>query len=127
MFTDPVHPAQPTSDLAWADIDDQTASNEELSRQVSQLSKDSGASSAEIKHYLSMDEILERSCGGTERSNLGTEVQDFATQGTDPVEVGEKEFPKNRKNGASPILARAAMKAVDLITKKSLASRGLGR
>lgn len=118
MFTDPVEPAQPTSDLAWVDVDDQTASDEELNRQVSQLSKDSGASSDEIKRYLSIDEILERSRGQTEGSNMGTEVQDFATQGTDPVDVGEKEFPKNRKNGASPILARAAMKAVDLITKK---------
>lgn len=118
MFTDPVEPAQPTSDLKWVDIDDQTTPDEELSRQVSQLSKDSGVTSDEIKRYLSIDEILERSRSQLERSNLGTEVQDFAPQRTDPVEVGEKEFPKNRKNGASPILARAAMKAIDLITKK---------
>lgn len=118
MFTDPVEPAQPTSDLKWVDIDDQTTPDEELSRQVSQLSKDSGVTSDEIKRYLSIDEILERSRSQLEGSNLGTEVQDFATQGTNPVKVGEKEFPKNRKNGASPILARAAMKAVDLIKKK---------
>ena len=118
MFTDPVEPAQPTSDFAWVDIEDQTASDEEMSSQVSQLSKDSGSSSDEIKRYLSIDETLERLRSQPEGFNKGTEVRDFAAQGADPVEIGEEEFPKNRKNGASPMLARAAMKAVDLIAKK---------
>lgn len=119
MFTDPVEPAQPTSDFAWVDIEDETASDEEMSSQVSQLSNDSGSSSHEIKRYLGIDEALERPRSQPEEFNKGTEVRDFAAQGAaDPVEIGEEEFPKNRKNGASPVLARAAMKAVDLIAKK---------
>ena len=118
MFADPVEPAQPTSDLAWVDGDDQEISDEELSRQVSQLSKDSGASSDAIKRYLSIEDVLERSRSQAERSRMGTDVRDFATQATDAADIGEDEFPKNRKNGASPTLARAAMKVVDLMAKK---------
>ncbi|KAL9134569.1 MAG: hypothetical protein Q9175_004245 [Cornicularia normoerica] len=118
LFTDPVQPAQPTSDLAWVTVGDQNVSDKELSRQVQQLSKDSGASTDEVKRYLSIDEVLKRSRSQTELSVIGTEVQDFATQGTDIAKIGEEEFPKNRKNGASPYLARAAIKAVDLIAKK---------
>ncbi|KAF6235725.1 hypothetical protein HO173_005920 [Letharia columbiana] len=116
-FTDPVEPTLATSDLAWVDVDDHEVLDEGLSRQVSQLSKDSGAPSDEIKRYLSIDEVLERSRSQTE-VNMGTDVQDFATQATDPAEIGDEEFPKNRKNGGGPSLARAAMKAVDLIAKK---------
>ena len=99
-------------------MDDAMTSKEDLSRQVSQLSKDSGASNAEIKHYLSIDEVLERSRLQTEELTMGTEARDFAAQLPDPVEVLKDEFPKNRRNGASPILARAAMKAVDLVAKR---------
>ena len=118
MFADPVEPAQPTSDLAWVDGDDQEISDEELSRQVSQLSKDSGASSDAIKRYLSIEDVLERSRSQGERSKMGTDVRDFATQATDAADIGEDEFPKNCRNGASPTLARAAMKVVDLMAKK---------
>lgn len=138
MFTDPVEPSQPTSDLVWAGIDDHEVSDEDLSREVSQLSNDSGASDDEVKQYLSIDEVLERSRSQTDGSyagvivrdfaiqptapaeiglNIGTEARDFATEATEPAEIGEGEFPKNRKNGANPILARAATKVVDLITK----------
>lgn len=118
LFADPVEPAQPTGDFAWVDIDDQTALDEEMSRQISQLSKDSGISSYEIKRYLSIDGILEHSRDHPEGLNPGTKVQDFAAQRTDPVEIGKEEFPKNRRNAGTPVLARAAMKAVDLIAKK---------
>ena len=119
MFTDPGEPAQPTSDFAWVDIEGQTASDEEMNSQLSQLSMGSGSSSDEIKRYLSIDETLERRRSQPGGFHKGTEVRDFAAQGAaDPVEIGEEEFPKNRKNGASPMLARAAMKAVDLIAKK---------
>ena len=113
MFRDAAEPVQPTSDLARLDSE----SDDELSRQVSQLSKDSGASSNEVKRYLSIDEVLKHSRSQTERLYMGTEVQDFATQDDGPAEIGEEEFPKSRKNAASPILIRAAMKAVDLIAK----------
>ena len=119
MFTDPGEPAQPTSDFAWVDIEGQTASDEEMNSQLSQLSMDSGSSSDEIKRYLSIDETLERRRSRPGGFHKGTEIRDFAAQAAaDPVEIGEEEFPKNRKNGASPMLARAAMKAVDLIAKK---------
>ena len=80
--------------------------------QISRLSRDSGVSSDEAKRYLSIDEVLSRS--QTEGSQTGTVVQDVATQAADPADIGEDEFPKNRKNGESPILARAAVKAIDL-------------
>lgn len=115
MFTDLVEPAQPTSDLASKDEDDYELSDEELSRQLSQLSRDSGVSSDETKRYLSIDEVLSRS--QTEGSGTGTVVQDVVTQAADPADIGEDEFPKNRKNGGSPILAHAAVKAVDLLSK----------
>lgn len=120
MFTDSVEPVlvQPTSDLASVDVHGYETSDDELSGQVSQLSRDSGASTHEIKHYLSTDGLLQRSRSQREGFDMATEVQDISTRGTHIGKVGEKEFPKNRKNGASPILARAAMKAVDLITKK---------
>ena len=118
MFTDPVEPAQPTSDLACVDVDDQEIPDEELSRQVSQLSKDSGASTDAIKRYLSIEDVLERSRSQAERSKMGTDVQDFATHATDATDIGGDEFPKDRKNGAIPTFARAAMKAVGLMSKK---------
>ena len=111
MFTDVVESAQPTSDLAWEDEDDYEMSDEELSRQISQLSRDSGVSSDEAKRYLSIDEVLSRS--QTEGSKTGTVVQNVATQAADPAKIGEDEFPKNRKNG----VARAAVKAIDLLAK----------
>ena len=121
LFTDPVQPAQATSDLAWENIDDREVSDNELSSEVAQLSRDSGASSDETKRFLSIDEVLKLFRPQTEVSNVataGTEVQDFAAQDKSLAEVGEGEFPKNRRNGASPILARAAMKTIDLIAKK---------
>lgn len=118
MFTDAAEPAQPTSDLAWEDVDDHEISDKELSRQVSQLSRDSGAPSPEVKRYLSIESVLERSRSQAEESTMVTDVQDFAIQASDSEEIGNDEFPKNRRNGASPNLARAAMKAVNLITKK---------
>lgn len=138
MFIDPVEPSQPTSDLAWVNFDGPEISDEDLSSQVSQLSNDSGASTDEVKRYLSIDEVLERSrsqpddlyAGVIVRDfatqpaapaeigpDVGPEVQDFVAQATIPAEIGEEKFPKNRKNAASPMLARAAMKAVGLITK----------
>ena len=119
MFTDPVElaPAQPTSDLAWERINDQELPDEELSEQVSQLSMDSGASSDEIRRFLSIGEVLERSRNETELSNMGTDVQDFATQATYLPEIGEGEFPKLRRKSGSPSLISAVMKAADLIAK----------
>ena len=119
MFTDSVEPVQPTSDLAWEDDDDYELSDDELSRQVSQLSRDSGVSNYEVKRYLSIDEVLENSRSQTEGSKTGTVVRDFATQAATSAEIGENEFPKDRKDGGGPILARAAVKAVDLVAKNS--------
>lgn len=118
MFTDPAEPKQPTSDLAWADIDVPKMSDQELSRQVSQLSNDSGASSDEIKRFLSIDEILARSQSETEKLNMSTEVRDPVTEATEALDVGEGEFPKDRRMGISPTFARDTMEAIDLIAKK---------
>lgn len=115
MFTDVVEPAQSTSDFVWGDEDDYEMSDEELSRQISQLSRDSGVSSEEAKRYLSIDEVVSRK--QTEESKTGTVVQDVVTQAADPAEIGKDEFPQNRKNAGSPNLARAAVKAVDMIAK----------
>lgn len=116
MFTDPVEPARPTRDVVpGADAADDHGM--ERSRQVAQLSRDAGAPSGEVQRYLSIDEVLERSRGQMEGLDLETEVRDFATRATDAAEVGEEEFPKNRKNGASPALARAATKAVDMVSR----------
>ena len=121
LFTDPVQPAQATSDLAWEDIHDRDVSEHELNSEVAQLSRDTGASSDEIKRFLSIDEVIKRSQPQAEISNVaaaGTEAQDFAGQDKSLAGIGEGEFPKNRRNGASPKLARAALKAMDLIAKK---------
>ena len=96
IFTDPAEPALPAGDFAREDD--------------------------EVKRYVSIDEVLERSRNQTEGSGMGTVVQDFAiptqpTQAADQAEIGADEFPKNRKMGGSPI-ARAAVKAVDLLAKK---------
>lgn len=81
-----------------------------------------------VKRYASIDEVLERSRNQTEGPGSETAVQDFATKATQATEttqagdaaeiqIGENEFPKNRKNGGSPI-ARAALKAVDLLAMR---------
>lgn len=93
-------------------------SDEELSRQVSQLSNDSGASRDEIKRFLSIDEILARSQTETEELKMSTGVRDFATEATTSPEAGEGEFPKDRRMGVSPTFARDTMEAIDLIAKK---------
>ncbi|KAM0802603.1 hypothetical protein BDR22DRAFT_112758 [Usnea florida] len=121
LFTDPVQPAQTTSDFAWENIHDREVSEIELNSEIAQLSRDTGASSDEIKRFLSIDEVIKRSQPQSEIPNVsktGTEAQDFATQDKCLAGIGEGEFPKNRRNGASPKLARAAMKAMDLIGKK---------
>ena len=118
LFKDPVQPAQATSD---ENVDDREVSDNELNSEVAQLSRDSGASSDEIKQFLSIDEVIQRSRTQTEVSDValaGTGVQDFAAQDKSLAGIGEGEFPQNRRNGASPKLARAAMKAMDLIAKK---------
>ena len=117
MFTDPAEPAQPTSDLAREHINDQESPDEELSDQISQLSMDSGAPSDEIRRFLSIGEVLERSRTELELSGMGTDVQDFATQATCLPEIGEGEFPKLRRRSGSPSLASAVMKAADQIAK----------
>lgn len=118
MFSDPVEPEQSTSDLAWVDNNGEAVvSREEISRQVSQLSIDSGVSSDEIKRFLSIGEILARSQSETENLNMSTEKQDFTTEATKPLEVGEGEFPKDRRMGSSPTFARDTMEAIDLIAK----------
>lgn len=119
MFSDPAEPARPTSDLARATAADNGAADGELSRLVSQLSIDSGIPSDEVKRYLGVDEVLERSRSRTVPSHVGTEARDFATPAVvaDPVAIAEGEVPKDRRNGRSPSVARAAMKAIDLIAK----------
>ena len=98
MYTDPGEPAQPISEIAWENVNDGFP-EDELSQQVSQLSQDSGASTDEIKRFLSIDEVLERSRDETERVTMGPEVRDFATEAISPPEIGEKEFPKDRRMG----------------------------
>ena len=117
MFTDPEEPAEPTSEISWTDLDEYEQSDEELSRQVSQLSNDSGVSRDEIKRYLSIGDLLERSRTDDEEPDVGTEARDFATKDTDVAVIGEGAFPKNRKMAGSPTLARAAKKTIDLIAK----------
>ena len=116
MFTDPVEPAEPTSALAWEDVNGPEGSEEELSRQVSQMAIDSGAPADEVKRFLSIDEVLARSRTDNEGSD-GTEVRDFASKFDQVPEIGENEFPRNRRMAASPSFASAAIKAIDLIAK----------
>ncbi|CAF9924354.1 hypothetical protein IMSHALPRED_006160 [Imshaugia aleurites] len=78
MFADVEPPPSTTGDLASEDRYDHEVSDGELSRQVSQLSKDSGASADEIRRYLSIDEVLERARSQIGGLDLGTEVRDFA-------------------------------------------------
>ena len=108
MFADPVKPVRPpTGDSTRED---------DLDEQVSQLSEDAGVSTDEVRrYYLSIDEVLARARRAESDPRApGTEVSEFVTaQRTGPV--GEREFPKNRKNAAGPILARAAMRAVGLV------------
>ena len=121
LFADPVQPARATSDLAWEIIEDREVSDNELNSELAQLSRDTGASSDEIKRFLSIDEVIQRSQPQAEVFNVataGTKAQDFAAQDQGLAGIGEGEFPKNRRNGASPKLARAAVKAMDLIAKK---------
>lgn len=99
MYTDSVEPAQPISEIAWEGVNDHEYPDDELSQQISQLSADSGASSDEIKRFLSIDEVLERSRNETEGLAMDTEVRDFATEALGPPEIGEKEFPKDRRMG----------------------------
>ena len=117
MFTDPVEPKQATSDLALVDIDEADKSDGELSGQVSQLSNDSGASSDEIKRFLSIDEVLARSRNETKELNMGIEARDFATEASVPPEIRTGEIPKTRRLEVSPTPASATTKAVDLIAK----------
>ncbi len=115
MFTDSAEPAEPTSELAWEDVKSPEVSEEELSRQVKQMTIDAGASADEVKRFLSIDEVLARPRNEIEG---GTEARDFATETDDVPGIRDERFPKNRRMAASPALARAAMKAVDLIAKK---------
>ena len=99
MFTDPVEPKLPTSDLSWVSIDESEFPDEELRRQVSQLSIDPGVSSHEIKRFLSIDEVLARSRSEPEGSSPGTEARDFATEATGQSIIGEGKFLKDRRMG----------------------------
>ena len=117
MFTDPVEPILPTSDLAWVSDDEGEQEDEELSRQVSQLSRDSGVSSHEIKRFLSIDDVLSRSGSETEELNNGTEARDFGREARVPLEVGEEDFPKDRRKGRRMTLVPVAIKAVELMSR----------
>ena len=117
MFTDPVEPKLPTSDLAWVSDDGTEQEDEELSRQVSQLSRDSGVSSYDVKRFLSIDDVLSRSGSETEELKTDTEARDFATGARDPPVIGEEDFPKNRRKGRRMTLVPVAIKAVELISR----------
>ena len=134
MFTDVVEPKQAISDLVkesphdYDDDDDdddyeilssssslneEEDPDEDLIRQISELSSDSGVSRDEISRYLSIGEVLGRwhfspdvhSVSDSDISNFsnskmgtGTQVRDFATADEEPLEVvGEEEFPKGRR------------------------------
>ena len=119
MFTDLAEPALSTSDAPCTDVDEPETSEEELSRQISQLSSDSGISSDEIKRYLSIDEVLGRYQKENAGLSKGSEARDFAYAGAidPPPEIGEGEFPKDRKMADRPILKRVARKIDGLIAK----------
>ena len=117
MFTDPVEPKQPTSDVAWVSIDEPEPSDEELNRQVSQLSNDSGMSSYDIKRFLSIEEILSRSRGESEELSRGTEARDFASEARGPPEIEEEDLPEIRRRGRSLTRAPFSTKAVGLISR----------
>ena len=116
-FTDPVEPKQPTSDLAWVSTDEPEPSEEELSRQVSQLSNDSGVSSYDIKRFLSIEEVLARSQSESEELSTGTEARDFATEARVPPEIGEEDFSMDRRRGRSLTRAPVATKDFGLISR----------
>ena len=114
MFTDPPEStvqAASSSEGPWmASVVDQgeQSDEEELSRQVSQLSNDSGVSSYAIKQFLSIEEVLARSGSESEGSSTGTDVRSSP-------EMGEVNFSMmNRKRGQG--LTRAT-KDVALISR----------
>ena len=118
MFSDPVEPKRRTGELAWVNVDESETSDEELSRQVSQLSNDSGLSSYDdIKRFLSIEEVLARSQSETEELNMGTEARDFATGARESLDFEEEDTRKNRRRERSQTLAPAATKkALELIS-----------
>ena len=123
MFTDAAEPVRPTSGIAKGsvgdhELSDKESSDEELTRQISQLSNDSGVSQDEIKRYLSIDEVLNRiRSEEVEEKDMGTEVRDFATEAAEPPEIGEGEFPRDRRMAMGPSFARAAEDALSMIAK----------
>ena len=117
MFTDPVEPKQPTSDVAWVSIDEPETSDEELNKQVSQLSSDSGVSSYDIKRFLSIEEVLSRSQSESKELSTGTEARDFATEARGPLEIEEEDSPENRRRGRSLTRAPVSTKDVGLISR----------
>ena len=118
LFTDPAELKQrPTGDLARVDVAEPEASEVEFSRQVSQLSNDSGVSSYDIKRFLGIEEVLARSGSETEELNVGTAVRDFAAEARDPLALGEEDLPSDRRRGRSLNLAPVATKDVGLISR----------
>ena len=116
-FTDPVAPKQPTSDLAWVSTDEPGQSDEELSRQVSQLSNDSGVSSYDVKRFLSIEEVLARSQSESEELSTGIEARDFATEARVPLEIEEEDLLENYRRGRSLTRAPVATKDLGLISR----------
>ena len=121
MFTDPPESTvqAASSDVPWmvSVVDEgEQSDEEELSRQVSQLSNDSGVSSYAIKQFLSIEEVLARSGSESEGSSTGTEARDFfAADARRSPEIGEESFSMmNRKRGQG--LTRAP-KDVALISR----------
>ena len=109
MFMDAPEPSpiQPAStNVPWMISVDESehADEEELSRQVSQLSNDSGVSSYAVKQFLSIEEVLARSGSESEGSSTGTEARDFfaAADARRSPEVGKEDFSMmNRGRGYS--------------------------
>ena len=118
MFSDPVEPKRPTGDLAWVNVDETEQSEEELSRQVSQLSNDSGVSSYDdIKRFLSIEEVLARSQCENEELKTRTEARDFATGARESLDFEEEDTRKNRQRGRSmPLAPVPTKKALELIS-----------
>ena len=83
LFADPAEPKrQPNNDvLEWVSSDKiELSDEEELNRQVAQLSNDSGVSSYDVKRFLSIEEVLARSASESKGLIAGTEARDFATE-----------------------------------------------
>ena len=110
-------PKQPTGDVTWVSVEEYELSDGEWSRQVAQLSNDSGVSRYDVKRFLSIEEVLARSGGEREELRTGMDARGFGTEAGDLSESGDEDCLKSRRKGRSLTRAPVATKDLELISR----------